>query len=405
MKTTLHASLGAAVGILALAGCDAAAPPGGAARATVERDASAPGGTLLQALRDEDPYARARTLGALLPTLGAEAIPEVEQALRDPALELGAAEHELLVRFWASHEPERATRWAADWSPILYRNATVLAALPFWVEVDLQASLVSVREWQTLRPDLREVASRALVLGWYKAGLPGLTQYIQDLGGGFDQQLALSTYLRVAIPREGAQAVVRWAESVPEDDATYKLAVYRQVASALPLFDQDAAMRWCDAHCDGPFGNNLRSRIAARWVSKDGPSALAWLSTAPDGHEKDLALRTTFATWGLQDPAAALAWMADQTDAGEPAAWLKPIYPVYAGLLAERSPAEAIEWAQRIEREREREIVLIKVARRWRESDEAAAEAWLQDSPLSEEARAHVRDPNWRPDRRRPSGS
>jgi hypothetical protein len=394
MRTTLRVSLGAAVGVFALAGCDAGRP-GGASPATVAPDSSAAAGTLAQVLHDADPYARARTLGALLPTLGAEAIPEVEQALRDPTLDVGATEHELLVRFWASHAPEAATRWVVDRSPLFYRNALVQIALPLWVAADLQASLIAVREWETIRPDVREAAARGLVLGWYAAGLPGLTQYIQDLGVGFEQQLALATYLRAAIPKEGAPAVMRWAESVPEENPTYKLTVYRQVASALPLFDHAAAMRWCEAHCDGPFGNNLRNILAGRWVLSDGPSALEWLSTAPDGHEKDLAIRASFATWGREDPEAALAWMAEQTEDGKLTAWLEPALPVYVGLLAERSPAEAIEWAQRIGREREREVALIKIARRWRESDEPAAEAWLQSSPLSEEARAKVRDPKW----------
>jgi hypothetical protein len=405
MNRMLHVSFGAAVGALALAGCDAATPPVGGVPGAVERASSASAGALLPALRDEDAYARARTLGALLPTLGAEAVPEVEKILVDWTLDLGAGDYELLVRFWASQQPEEATRWAMDWSPPFYRSALVQTALPFWVAADFQSSLVAVQQWQTLRPDVREAVSRALILGWYAAGHPGLERFIQDIGGGFERQLALATYLRAAIQKEGAPSVMGWAEAVPEDDPTYKLTVYRQVASALPLFDHAAALRWCEAHCDGPFGNNLRNIIAGRWLLNDGPGALEWLSTAPAGHEKDLAIRANFATWGRMDSEAALAWMANQTDEGEPAAWLKPIFPVYARLLSERSPTEAIEWALRIEKERERETVLIKIARGWRESDAAAADAWLVESPLSEEARAKVRDPNWKQGSKAAAGS
>jgi len=62
-------------------------------------------------------------------------------------------------------------------------------------------------------------------------------------------------------------------------------------------------------------------------------------------------------------------------------------------LLAEDSPARAIEWAEQIEGSEEREIVLVDIARTWRERDEAAAEAWLLRSPLSEEAREKARTP------------
>jgi len=402
MISTLRVSLVAFGAALALAGCDAA-PTSGTAKGPT---APAAGGSVASVVREADPYARAQELGALLPTLGPEAVPEVEQVLNDWKLDLGAGDYELLIQFWASQQPEAATRWVIDLSPPFYRNGLVQTALPFWVAADLQASLVAVRQWVTLRPDVREALSRALILGWYRAGHPGLQQYIQDIGGGFERQLALATYLRAAIQKEGVEAVMSWAEAVPEDDPTYKLTVYRQVASALPLFDPEASIRWCDAHCDGPFGNNLRNIIAGRWLLRDGPGALEWLSTAPDGHEKDLAIRATFASWGRMDPDAALAWMAQQTGDGEPPAWLAPVFPVYARLLSERSPPEAVEWAQRIERDREREITLIRVARVWRAADEAAAEAWLADSPLSEDARAKVRDPDWKPGaKKKPSGS
>ena len=399
MKQVLLISIAAALGTLGFAGCDAASPPGGALPGDAELDAGASGGSLTQILREQDPFARARALGALLPTLGPEAVAEVKQIFRDPSLERGAAEYELLIRFWARHDPAEATRWAADWSPIFYRSAAVTATLPHWVAADLQAALVAVQNWMEYRPDVREAAARGLVLGWYDAGHPGLAQYIHDLGSGFDQQTALATFLRAMTLKEGGDAVIRWAESVPEDDGDYKLAVYRQVASVLPLYDHAAAMRWCEAQCDGPFGKNLRQLLAMRWVLTDGPAALEWLSAAPDGYERNLAVRASFAVWVNQDPEGVLAWMAAQTRDGELPAWLEPAVPVYALLLADRrSPSDAIAWAQRIEKELEREMTLIKIARTWRASDEAAAEAWLEASPLSEDARAKVRDPNsnWR---------
>jgi hypothetical protein len=398
----LHACLGGAIATsLALWGCDPASPPGAADRETVERASSPPGPTLAQILRDEDAYARARALGALLPTLGAEALPEVQKALRNPMFAVGGVEYELLMQFWASHEPEAASRWAADWASTDHQKVALLAAFPYWVAADLQASLAAVDEWHTVRPELREVSIRALVLGWYRAGLPGLTEYIRDQGAGIQQQLALATYLRAAMAKEGTEAVTSWAEAVPEDDPAYKLTVYRQVASALPLFDREAATRWCEAHCDGPYGNNLRTIIAGRWVTEDGPGALSWLSTAPESHEKKLAVRVNFATWAAWNPGPALAWMEEQTRDRELPEWLEPVLPVYAVVLVEKSPAEAIEWAQRIEQKRAREITLIKVARRWRQLDEPAAEAWLESSPLSAESREEVRDPDpmWRPGR------
>jgi hypothetical protein len=94
--------------------------------------------------------------------------------------------------------------------------------------------------------------------------------------------------------------------------------------------------------------------------------------------------------------------MAAQTTA-EPDPWLRPIFPIYAQLLSKDAPTDAIEWAKRIEGDDERETVLIGVARVWRYLDEAAAEDWLLQSSLSEEAREKVRAPI-EEQRPRPSG-
>jgi hypothetical protein len=261
-----------------------------------------------------------------------------------------------------------------------------------WAEADPGAALIAVQSMLIkTSPEVGRIAEVALVRGWFESGQPGLEQYIYDLGMGVQRQRALYAYALAAVRKQGPDAVMRWAESVPAEDKTYKLAVYRQVATALGVFDRDAALRWCDAQCDGPYGNNMRRMIATLWLYGGGESEpLEWLSQAPEGKDKQDSLRGIFATWGVFDREAALAWMASKT-AGDPEPWIRSLYANYAGLLAEDSGADAIEWAERVEDEREREVALIVVARIWREQDEAAAEAWLQGSSLTEEAREKAR--------------
>jgi hypothetical protein len=268
-----------------------------------------------------------------------------------------------------------------------------MTSLTLWAGADPQAAANATEQWAAQNPDVRDAVQVALVRGWFTADSAELAQYIHHIGMGFTRQRGIATYIRAMIQAQGIEAAVRWAESVPADDATYKMAVYRQMAAALPLFDHDAVLRWCEAHCEGPHGNNMRSIIARRWVRSDGAAALVWLSeAAPEGHDKNLAVRAAFALWGQIDREAALAWMQAQT-AGEPEAWLQPVFPVYARLLSADSPADAIEWAERIEGDEEREIVLTEVARAWRQIDDDAAEAWLLQSSLSEEALEKVRTP------------
>jgi hypothetical protein len=401
MNKILHVTLCTALGAIGLSACDPTPAPNATVSGSVEPNAIPAGETLSDVVRatltemvqDEDGFSRARRLGALLPTLGPESVPTVEQMLADPrlALYLGATEVELLVRFWATHQPEDALRWAVEQSPSAYRFASVYASLMLWAEADPQAALIAARLWSQ-RNDVREAVQIALVLGWFAANdPPELEQFIRDLGIGFPQQRALSNYVRARIGKQGVEAVMHWAESVPDDDVPYKLAVYRQVSNALALFDLEAARRWCEAHADGPYGKDLRTLVAGHWLRSDGAAALEWLSTAPESDETNRAVRNTFAQWVRFDREAALGWMAAQTTTGEPDPWLRPTYPVYAQFLAEDSPADAIKWAEQTEDDADREVAINRVARAWFQVDEAAAEAWLLQSPLSEEAREKVR--------------
>jgi hypothetical protein len=321
-------------------------------------------------------------------------VPAVEQTLDDRKLDLRGTEVELLLWYWATHQPQEAALWAKTKAPIGYGESSVYTALRVWAEADPEAAVSFAWPW-TERLPFEKIVPMAVVRGWYARGEPQeLRHWIRSLRPDITSQRAVAAYIRVVYEQEGSQAVMSWAESLPEEqDPTFKQAVFRRVVDLLSLFDTQSAMRWCEAHCDGPYGSNLRNLIGRNWARSDAPASLAWLSTAPEGYDRDLAVRMTWALWSRQDRGAAIAWMAAKTD-GEPAAWVRPIYPVYARLLSEDGkPAEAVRWAAEIQSEQEREAVLIGIARAWRERDEAAAADWLLQSTLSEQAREKVRAP------------
>jgi hypothetical protein len=394
------------MGIFLLAACDAPGPTQQEILDTIEPagDTAAPSSagappaadeTLAAAVRDPDLFARARRLATLLPTLGPDAVPEVKAVLEDPTLDPGATGTELLLRFWAVHEPEAATTWAVTECAPVYRLSAVLASLPVWAASDPEAAWLAATAWRSVRSDVADTLPIGFVRGRFSEDPWAAAQFVQGLEMGILRQRALATFVRELLQQEGIDVAMRWAESVPDDDAAYKLAVYRQMGAALPLFDHDAALRWCEAHCDGPHGSNLRSIIARRWVLTDGAAALAFLERSPDSHERRVAVRAVYSIWAQRRREEALAWMAANGlgPDGEPVSWIAPAIPVQARLLSGESPEEAISWAERIDDEEAREIALIDIARRWRSDDEAAAEAWLAQSDLSEEAREQARGP------------
>ena len=84
--------------------------------------------------------------------------------------------------------------------------------------------------------------------------------------------------------------------------------------------------------------------------------------------------------------------------------YLQALIHKYALNIAWDRPHVALGWAAALETDEARERTLVDVAQRWRSQDESAAEAWLEQSPLSAEARERARvpmQPKQMPDRGR----
>jgi hypothetical protein len=404
MARSLRQRIAVGIAALGLVACDAQAPPRAETAAESEpkvppaevRPALDPAQlaaaqAIEEAVRDRDPFVRAQRLATLLPTLGPEGVPGARQVLEDTNRSLGGAEIELLARFWALHEPEAASRWAATKSPVGYRLSAILAAFPLWVAVDPEAALAANQEWEK-HPTARDGLHIGLVRGWYARSPTELHDFIRTLDVGFTRQRLLAIYIRLLLQEQGPDAVIGWAESIPDDDESYTTDVYRQVAVALPAFDLDAAFRWCQAHCDGPDADNLRSIIAMRWAQLGGGlDALTWLGNAPQSPDRDGSLSRVFDEWMAQAPDEAEAWLVARSQAEDAEPWLSLLYWNYAVRRMEVAPAEAVEWGARVEDPQDRQRLLVMLARMWRAKDEAAAEAWLSQSPLPEDARARAR--------------
>lgn len=348
---------------------------------------------ILEVLLEPDDFARARRLSTLLPTLGSESVPEARRALESPAVDRRAVEIALLLRFWATHDPAGASDWALSRSPRGLRSSSLAVAIETWARADPNAALA----WIRATPPSTEIGSEAievaLIRGWFDSNHSGLEDYIRNLGPSFERQRALASLARRSIQRNGPGVLVSWAEALPDEPRRFKLAAFRQVASELAQrTDPAAAVAWCEAHCDGPFGSNVRKLVAMRWAARDGPAAFEWLATAPAGAERDRAVQDAFLAWLRTDREAALGWVEASSSEGiEP--WLRPALDLYAVSISDERPIEALSWAAQINDDTRRETAFIAIARRWREQDPSAAEAWVEQSPLSEKARERVRTP------------
>ena len=406
-RTHPHFGLAAAtLAGLAIAACD---DPGtrsvpdssgpAASTGAVTRDATSALAAYEEAIGLADPYVRVKWLSDVLAAGDDALLPSVQQTLRRYPTRLSGAEFDLLVRFLGRARAARGAGLVARHASPLYRVGAIRTIAEIWAAADPAAALVGVEIPDVLRTDESARAAQvAVIQGWYRSDRPSLEEHIQALGTGIQRQRSLFALLIAMGSEEGTEAVIRWAEAVPEDDERYKKAVYRQALSALAWLDTEGAARFCDAHCDSEFGKGMRNvLIRARLRGGDPPAEVVeWVGRFPATDEtlaerKRHSLWVAYSTWAYRDRAAAVEWLADQLERDEQE-WLPALYGEFARQRAAEAPAQAIVWAEKIEDESERTQTLVRIARHWLELDPTAAEAWLETSGLPPAAQASARD-------------
>jgi hypothetical protein len=384
----------------ALAGCNDSSPDQGAPPSASVPAAGAAEAALTEALAGSDPYARAARLGELLPTLGAEAIPDVRATIEHFRLDLGAAEFELLLRFWATHDPEAATNWAFKKAGFLYRAPAARTTIEVWAQQDPEGAVAAAETaLAEAGEDVVSVAEVALVRGWFQKDRDAVLRYIESLGSGIKRQRSLYAYALALAGAEGSDAVIRWGESVSDEDLRYKLEVYRQVLVALTWADTESAKAFCVEHCDGPYGRGLREvLIRTRLHNGDeGGDIVEWVGLVPEDSEdliarKKHSLWVAYSVWAYDKQDEAIAWMDRHVARQEPEPWLRYLYGEYARQLAVGNPEKAIRWAEKVEDDVDRQRTMVRIVRYWMTQDPEAAGAWLAGSPLSEKDREKARD-------------
>jgi hypothetical protein len=107
---------------------------------------------------------------------------------------------------------------------------------------------------------------------------------------------------------------------------------------------------------------------------------MRWLSTLPDGWNREDAVRETYRTWLRLGGDRPLEWLR----AAELEPWLDPAVSLFAKKLSHEDREAALEWAGRISDEEIRWGTVGLIARAWLMTDEEAAKAWIDRAELPE---------------------
>jgi hypothetical protein len=342
---------------------------------------------LERALEEQDPLARARLMGRIFETIDAG---NVEEAMRIIEAEPRITESEinLFMYVWTQFDPEAAFEAAHRSEQDLIRDEGTAAATYFWALDNPKAALywVETIEDKTFREHLTEY----LITGWVLSGeRDSAAVYIARLPRGplrrLQTRLIMNEYLK-----EGPEAAIRWAESLPDDvPREYRHKVFQRVSKQVASRDPEVAARWITEHIGQDYALNTLRPIAAEWHAQDPQSTFEWLVSLPEDPQRDRVLFNAFGRWFDENSRAAQRWLEAETI--QPAH--DPALDAFARRLSKTSFRRALDWAEMIEDPNRREACLVVVGQNWYREKPNLARAWLEESDLSEDARAAVLNP------------
>jgi hypothetical protein len=331
---------------------------------------------------------------SLLERLDPDGLPEVTALYERMTPLIGSSELGAFFAAWARFDPVGALDHAVSW-PQEERGEQqeigVRAAMQVWAQRDPLAARLAVEQIGADNPRLRDALRSSLVTGWVhsRLGQEGLTAFLADYPAQ-RRRHAIGSAVREFVRRGGADAALGWAEPILRDedyDPTFKRWVFRSATDSTAQWDPERAAAWAMEHSQADYAEEGPGIVAKYWSRRDGAAAMAWLGEQPAGALREEAVREAFLQWSRTDARRAGAWL----DSEKLTAFHDPVLELKAERLAAHAPGRALAACQRIQDAARRQSCLESTARNWYAVDAVAAETWLQQSPLDEEARSQVR--------------
>lgn len=368
-------------------GCSEDAPQSSsAAKAVLDAD---PASTILEIFGEPDRFVRTEKLISVLRAIPADQTHAFEEALNGLDFPNRELDRVLVITAWAKHDAAAATKWAKNKERVdIVRNAMFAESVYAWALVDHESFLSDMEMALYLLPGIDASILRALIKGWFDSGGKNLEAYIRDMTPqSMDRQRAVDTLVKIKTARDGAAAMIEWAKAL-RGDRYYKASVYSRVAAAVVLIDSKRVLDWCAEICDSELGKEMPHMIAAAWVAQSGEEAMDFIASQPNAVGVRTGARAAYRRFLKADPDRAFAWIETLTEEQRRG----PVMQGPIGMYVNRRsalgyPLQAIEWLDYLQEETDRESGTITIMRRWLRTDESAAEAWMAQSSMSEEAK------------------
>jgi hypothetical protein len=296
-----------------------------------------------QALEDPDWLTRSYRFSSYLVGLNPENLPETLDALEPHLPWLLTDEFRIFMLAWARFDPAGAFQHAMSWPPQIRRNAGGAAMYAWGYRDPLQA----VREISTIEDkELQAFWSARLLAGWaHSEYRDTASDYISKLPESPTRLAYLGT-LAWEISKESPEALMEWADGVPDEPLRFKQGVFMKATSTLAGADAPATARWLEGHLDRDYVDDSLVIVAGSWATSSPVKAMKWLIGLPPGEKRDSAVRAGFRVWFNSSPTGAERWLR----ANSPAHALNPAVRFMVERNQETRPEISEKWAARIEK-------------------------------------------------------
>ncbi len=211
---------------------------------------------------------------------------------------------------------------------------------------------------------------------WAIADLPGAVGFAHALPEGSIKEKALGTVgnmLAVTDPK----AAITFSQELPDSPARNQFII-----RAVESISQDqiqATAQWLQELPPGNARDQALQVAADVWIRQNPPKALAWIEGLPASPLRRGKLADAVGTWAHSDPTAAAAYATSLQDPDEQ---FQAVQNVVQG-MAENDPKKASEWLAQFPDGQLKTISTPRVAQIWAAKDPQAAMNWISTLPAN----------------------
>jgi hypothetical protein len=336
------------------------------------------GKLLKRAFAEKNPILRSQMFANLLANLTAE---NVEAALAVFESEPDADERGDIFRdflyAWALIDGEKAVAYALNPDSVKKTWYGSVNAIRGWASKDVAAAKAFVAE--------REPGDQTAWLHYgvfrtmLDADVLAAAEYAKTNTKSDARGRAMDRLTEGLYKEGGTAALQKWFDGIDtngeNDMLSYKTGAIRSMIDRLSNDDPDMAKALIAENYGQPFVNFETLRHTA-WKLGGGDQGMDWLASLPKSKDSSRAFGEMVEHYANRDPNVVAKWLNDRPDSPE----FDSAASIFSQQIVDDDPVSAVQWAQSIQAEGQRDKALKKVFKSWQKVDPAAANTWLEQN-------------------------